>query len=137
RLECLEPRHLLSMDLPPGISAVRLEPLPAPLGSSQKPVIGLVISFDQAAIDAIGFDFATLINEIDNNTDFQLDGPLGTVFGFSGPPAEEDVTSNGTETDVSIPISDSLPAGTYQVSVNGGTTFDFFFSQAFALSTDQ
>jgi hypothetical protein len=126
RLECLELRRVLSaVTLPPGITAVQFEPAS---GAGQE----LVISFDQADVDAITSEFsvpfATLINDIDANTDFQLDGPTGMVFGFSDPPAVENVVQNGNSTDVIIPINASLPAGTYQVSLNWGTDLDFALS---------
>ena len=87
RLELLEPRQLLSgATLPAGITAVRLEPT---AGMGQE----LVISFDQSYVDATNnaspFSFPTIVNEIDGNADFQLDGPAGTVFGFNNPPAIE------------------------------------------------
>ena len=62
RLECLECRHVLSaVTLPPGITAVQLEP-------SSGPAQELVISFDQADVDAITSEFSvpfdTLINGV-------------------------------------------------------------------------
>jgi Bacterial pre-peptidase C-terminal domain len=127
RLECLEFRRVLSAaNLPPGITAVQLEPSSG--GANQE----LVISFDQADVDAstsaFSVPFATLINDFDANTDFQLDGPTGMVFGFTDPPAVENVVQNGNSTDVIIPINASLPAGTYQVSLNGGTNLDIALS---------
>ena len=51
RLELLEHRQLLSgANLPPGITAVRLEPT---AGTGQE----LVISFDQSYVDAINNEF--------------------------------------------------------------------------------
>ena len=125
-LECLEHRHVLSaVSLPPGITAVHFEP---GAGAGQE----LVISFDQSSVDAISSEFsipfATLINVFDANSDFELDGPAGAVFGFSDPPAVENVVQDANSTDVVIPLNTPLPAGTYQVSLNWGTNLDFAFS---------
>jgi methionine-rich copper-binding protein CopC len=132
-LESLECRQLLSgANLPPGITAVQLEPS---AGAGQE----LVISFDQHYVDAIStqfpIDFATVINGIDGNNDFQLDGPSGVVFGFGDAPAVENVSTNSTSTDVIIPINGSLPAGTYQVSLNWGSALDNVMSNLDSLPT--
>ena len=134
RLESLECRQLLSgANLPPGITAVQLEPS---AGTGQE----LVISFDQQYVDAINsqfsLDLATLITAYDGNKDFQLDGPSGTVFGFNDPPAVETVSTNVNTTDVIIPISTSLPAGSYQVSLNWGTNLDYLMSIVDPVPTD-
>ena len=135
RLDSLEPRQLLSgTNLPPGITAVHLE---TAAGAGQEE---LVISFDQHYVEAItsqfSVDFATLINVYDSNNDFQLDGPGGIVFGFGHAPLIENVSTGATSTDVSIPISTSLPAGTYQVSLNWGTNLDYLFSTVDPSPTD-
>jgi hypothetical protein len=147
RLECLEPRRLLSAsDLPPGITAVQLEKLPGPAGGRGTQATELVISFDQADVNAIDselssffgspYDFAFLINNLDGNADIELDGPSGTVFGFADPPSVETVSSNGVVTNVSIPIDNSLAPGTYQVSLNWGSDLDFLFSMAESSATN-
>ena len=127
RLEYLECRHVLSaVTLPAGILAVQLEPA---AGSGQE----LVISFDQADVDEIASEFsvplATLINFYDSNTDFQLTGPSGPVFGFSDPPSVENVVQNADSTDVIVPLNAPLPTGSYQVSLSWGSNLDFVFSQ--------
>lgn len=134
RLESLECRQLLSgANLPPGITAVQLEPS---AGAGQE----LVISFDQQYVDAINsqfsVDLATLITDYDGNGDFQLEGPTGIVFGSGDPPAVENVSTNLNSTDVIIPISTSLPAGSYQVSLNFATNLDYLMSMVDPVPTD-
>jgi hypothetical protein len=125
---------LSAVSLPPGITDVQLEPVS---GSGQE----LVISFDQTDVDAITSEFSvpfdTLINVYDGNTDFQLTGPNGPVFGFSDPPAVENVVQNATSTDVIIPLRDPLSAGSYQVSLNWGSNLDFVFSQLGSSATSE
>ena len=139
-MEWLEPRHLLSTaNLPPGITAVKLE---TSAGARQE----LVISFDQPDVDAInselsnffgpGINFSDLINDLDYNDDFELDGPSGMVFSVSDPPQVVSVSSNGVQTDVSIPIGTALPAGTYQVSLNWDTNLDYLLSSLDSLPTN-
>jgi hypothetical protein len=134
----LETRRLLSAsDLPLGITAVQLESITPPNGQGAAPAQELVISFEQSDVNAVlselsGFfggtyDFSYLINTLDSNKDFELDGPLGTVFGFADPPAVETVSSNRVETNVSIPIANTLAPGTYQLSLNWGTGLDFLY----------
>ena len=99
-----------------------------------------MISFDQADVDAIADDFSVpfpmLINDFDANTDFELDGPAGTVFGFSAPPTVENVVQTDDSTDVVIPLASTLPAGSYQVSLHQGSTLDFAFSLIDASAAD-
>jgi hypothetical protein len=107
----------------------------------------LVISFDQATVEAIngelstffgpGSDFSYLINTLDFNQDFNLNGPSGPVFGFANPPSVENVTSSAVGTTVSIPIDQPLVAGTYQVQLNWGTNLDFLFGLLDASATNQ
>ena len=64
------------------------------------------------------------------------DGPAGIVFGFNDPPAVEDVLSDANATDVIVPINTSLPAGTYQVSLNSAANLDYFLSTVDPVPTD-
>jgi hypothetical protein len=132
RLEWLEGRQLLSTtELPPGITSVQVESS----GSSSQE---LVISFDQSAVDGInseladffgpGIDFSYLINNLDFNDDFDLTGPAGTIFSFNQPPQAISVSSTTAQTNVIIPITGSLPVGTYHVGLSAGTDLDFLFS---------
>ena len=134
RLESLECRQLLAgVNLPPGITAVQLEPSG---GAGQE----LVISFDQHYVDAItsqfSQDFPSLINGLDANSDFQLDGPSGVVFGFVDTPVAENVSTGSTTTVVTIPLNTSLPAGTYQVSLNFASNLDYLMSAVDPVPTD-
>ncbi len=91
-----------------------------------------MISFDQTYVDAINsqfsVDLATLITDYDGKWRLPARGPTGIVFGFGDPPAVENVSTNVNSTDVIIPISTSLPAGTYQVSLNCATNLDYLMS---------
>jgi hypothetical protein len=145
-LERLEPRSLLSGNLP-GVLSAGLDLTSAPQQ--------VTIVFDQKDVDQLneflhdnfgipsnqGFSF--LLNMFDSGFDFELDQITGAgsreIFGPDNPPALEAVTSaqqgGSTETVVTIPFVDSLTAdgklapGTYQLSVVGGTTLDLLYSQ--------